>query len=286
MPLTTCSEKDQAIFIHAKNSLKLYDNARDIGDIVEPKTITFASRISNNRICIYLTSSNLVDQLIKSHPMIRIGDMSFSIRRLISSTKRIIISNIPPFILHETAENAIKSIGLQITSPFSFLKAAIYNEYSHILSFRRQVFIHAPSDNHELQTSIMHEEKKDTTQESTGMDQIISISQLGEPSLTQAPGQKRLYSDTLSTSDQLSSLEENFPISPFSNYTMPPPTFPSTRVVKKATKKKRKTETSVGQGLSEDTQQRIAEAYQETPHLSILPIDNFVAFIENTHGRS
>ncbi|KAL3287064.1 hypothetical protein HHI36_001553 [Cryptolaemus montrouzieri] len=67
---------------------------------------------------------------------------------------------------------------------------------------------------------------------------------------------------------------------------MPPPTFRWTQVVKKATKMKRKTETSVGQGLSEDTKQRISEAYLETPHVFILSIDNFVAFIENTDGSS
>ncbi|CAG9812866.1 unnamed protein product [Phaedon cochleariae] len=154
-PKPSFPKKDQAIVMHADDNLKLFDYVKAIGDIASPKHISFASRISNNRICIYLDTSKLVDDLIKSHSFVTINNNAINIRRLVSPTKRIIISNISPYIPHDLVEDAIKSLGLQITSPVSFLRAGIPgDEYSHILSFRRQVYVLPTSDNFELQTSL------------------------------------------------------------------------------------------------------------------------------------
>ncbi|KAG5885279.1 hypothetical protein JTB14_005816 [Gonioctena quinquepunctata] len=140
--------------MHADDNLKLFDYVKAIGDIVGPKHISFASRISNNRI--YLANPDLVDDLLKSHPSVTLNNNVINIRRLVSPTKRIIISNIPPYISHDLAENAIKNLGLQLSSPVSFLRADIPgDEYSHILSFRRQVYVLPPSDDFELQTSLI-----------------------------------------------------------------------------------------------------------------------------------
>ncbi|KAG5866272.1 hypothetical protein JTB14_018812 [Gonioctena quinquepunctata] len=147
-PKPSFPKKDQAIVMHADDNLKLFDYVKAIGDIVGPKHISFASRISNNRICIYLANPNLVDDLLKSHPSVTINNNVINIRRLVSPTKRI--------ISHDLAENAIKNLGLQLTSPVSFLRVGIPgDEYSHILSFRRQVYVLPPSDDFELQTSLI-----------------------------------------------------------------------------------------------------------------------------------
>ncbi|KAG5878249.1 hypothetical protein JTB14_004278 [Gonioctena quinquepunctata] len=136
-PKPSFPKKDEAIVMHADDNLKLFDYVKAIGDIVGPKHIAFASRISNNRICIYLANPNLVDDLLKSHPSVTLNNNVINIRRLVSPTKRIIISNIPPYISHDLAENAIKNLGSQLTSHVSFLRAGIPgDEYSHILSFR------------------------------------------------------------------------------------------------------------------------------------------------------
>ncbi|KAG5880329.1 hypothetical protein JTB14_017932 [Gonioctena quinquepunctata] len=110
-PKPSFPKKDQAIVMHADDNLKLFDYVKAIGDIVGPKHISFASRISNNRICIYLANPILVDDLLKSHPSVTINNNVINIRRLVSPTKRIIISNIPSYISHDLAENAIKNLG-------------------------------------------------------------------------------------------------------------------------------------------------------------------------------
>uniref|UniRef100_A0A6P7FH09 Uncharacterized protein LOC114330220 n=1 Tax=Diabrotica virgifera virgifera TaxID=50390 RepID=A0A6P7FH09_DIAVI len=144
------------VVLHADQNLKLHDYVSAIGDIVGPKQISFASRISHNSICIYLTNSNLVEQLLTSHPNIQIGNITLNIRRLVSPTKRIVISNISPTVPHDLVESAIKNLGLELASLISFLRAGIPGDkYSHILSFRRQVYVFSNTDNFELQTSIV-----------------------------------------------------------------------------------------------------------------------------------
>lgn len=149
-------KREQAVIMHSEEGLKIFDYVRAIGNIVGPKNVTFASRISKSRVCIYLASKSLVDQLIGNHTTIIVGDMELAVRRLVTPSKRIILSNLSPSIPHETVENELKRLGLNLVSPISFLKAGIPgDEYGHILSFRRQAYISPPEDNYELQTSIL-----------------------------------------------------------------------------------------------------------------------------------
>lgn len=156
IPKPSFPKKEQAIVFHTEDNLKLVDYVKSIGDIVGPKNISFASRISNNRICIYLNKIELVDHLIKNNPIIHIGDLDLAIRRLVTPAKRVLISNVCPSIPHDLIRAALENYGLQLTSQISFLRAGIPgDEYSHILSFRRQVYIVPPSDDYELQTSLV-----------------------------------------------------------------------------------------------------------------------------------
>ncbi|XP_072384390.1 uncharacterized protein [Diabrotica undecimpunctata] len=140
-PKCSFLKKEQAIVIHSEEDLKLYDYVKSIGDIIGPRNICFASRISNSRICIYLTKTDLVEQLISTNPTITIGNHILSVRRLITPAKRLIMSNICPSIPNEIIEASLKNIGLQLVSPISFLRAGIPgDEYNHILSFRSGTF--------------------------------------------------------------------------------------------------------------------------------------------------
>lgn len=140
-------KKDQAIILNVVEELKLSDYVIAVGKIIGPKNIIFASRISNNRICIYLKEVSLVDKLMSQHPIIEINNTHLSIRRLVTPAKRILISNVPPVIPHEMIIKVLHNYGLQLVSPVSFLKAGIQGEeYNHILSFRRQVFVTPPEN--------------------------------------------------------------------------------------------------------------------------------------------
>lgn len=135
-------EREQAIIMNYIEELKLTDYVMAVSKIIGPRNITFASRISNDRICLYLSNTDHVDNLIINHNTVTIADKSVTIRRLITPARRIILSNVSPTIPNETLEEEIKNMGLTILSPVSFLKASVSGEeFSHIMSFRRQVYV-------------------------------------------------------------------------------------------------------------------------------------------------
>lgn len=147
-------KKEQAIVLNVNESLKLEDYVVAIGNLVQPKNILFASRISNNRICIYLSNVKLVDNVTQQE-FIRINGIEIGLRRLITPAKKLILSNVIPSISHETLEQEIVKLGYKTASPMSFLRAGIAGpEYAHILSFRRQIYV-TPDDNIELPSSLL-----------------------------------------------------------------------------------------------------------------------------------
>lgn len=147
--------REQAIVLNVVEELKLIDYVSKISDFVGPKNVTFASRISKNRICIFLSSVQMVDQVVKEHQVIEINGHTINIRRLITPALRIIISNVCPSIPHRLIENVIGHLGLVKTSPVSFLRAGLGRDrFEHIKSFRRQVYIQ-PDDSISLPSSIL-----------------------------------------------------------------------------------------------------------------------------------
>ncbi|EEZ99120.1 Transposon TX1 uncharacterized 82 kDa protein-like Protein [Tribolium castaneum] len=148
--------RSHAIVIDTLDDFKLTDYVVAIGTIIGPKFIKSASRISNNRICIYLTSTELVNQLINDKKTIRIEDKEFKIRKLITLAQRLVIGNVCTSIPHCIIENEIAKIGLRAVSSVTTLRARILDDASsHVESFRRQVFVTPPEDNFELPQSIV-----------------------------------------------------------------------------------------------------------------------------------
>ncbi|CAI6352078.1 unnamed protein product [Macrosiphum euphorbiae] len=148
-------KKEQAILIDINEAIPHKDYIIAIGNIVKPVNIIFASRISNKRLCIFLTNKALVDNLIINYPIITVNEQQFKIRKLHNPNKRIILSNVYPNIPHEAIENEFNNLNIGLRSNISFLRAGIQDaEFSHILSFRRQTFINH-DDIEKLPSSIL-----------------------------------------------------------------------------------------------------------------------------------
>lgn len=146
--------KNQAIIVDAINDTPLKDYISTIGKVINPADIRFASKISNNRVCIYVASQKIADEIIENVRTIKISNTILPIRPLISRNKRIVISNVPPIIPHTIILEALSKINIKPVSSITFLRAGI-NEpgYSHILSFRRQMFVN-PNDIDKIPESI------------------------------------------------------------------------------------------------------------------------------------
>nr|CAI5854048.1 unnamed protein product [Callosobruchus analis] len=134
--------KEQAVVFNAIDGVRIQDYLLNLGPLVDPKHILFCSRISNGRICVYLSSKNVVDLFMEQHGEITIQSETVKARRLVTPTDRLVISNVCPRIPHNILKDSLLQLGLQLVSPITFLRiGATVPEYSHILSFRRQVYV-------------------------------------------------------------------------------------------------------------------------------------------------
>nr|CAH7719540.1 unnamed protein product [Callosobruchus chinensis] len=132
--------KEQAIVFPSVDGLKKQDYLLNLGPIVNPKNILFCSRVYNNRVCVYLSSKQIIDQFLETTGEIIINGES--LRALITPSDRLVMSNVSPTIPHRLLKDKLEQIGLHLVSPISFLRiGATVPEYSHILSFRRQAYI-------------------------------------------------------------------------------------------------------------------------------------------------
>ena len=135
-------KREQGLILDSVEGLTLTDYVCAIGELVQPKDIHYASRISNNRICLYLSSKNLVNDLTDKYNTIQIAEHSIPIRPLVSKLKRIIFSNVSPSIPNYALENILDELNVKRGSSVTTLKATIHKEgFNHIASFRRQVYV-------------------------------------------------------------------------------------------------------------------------------------------------
>ena len=88
-------KRDQAIVLDCVEDLTLTDYASAIGDLVNNQNVIGASRISNNRLCIYVSSKELINQITETNEYIVINDKKVTLRPLVSRLKRVIFSNVP-----------------------------------------------------------------------------------------------------------------------------------------------------------------------------------------------
>jgi len=147
--------REQALVFNSIDGIPQKEYILAIGKIVSPKNITFISRISNNRFCIFLSSKQILDNLIQTTQTININEHTIQIRRLLNPAKRFIISNVCPSIPNQAITDALKNLDIHPISQINHLKAGInIAGYEHIMSFRRQVFL-KHEDIHKLPNSLV-----------------------------------------------------------------------------------------------------------------------------------
>ena len=67
-----------------------------IGKEVEPINVRYVSRISQKRICMYLSTTNLAENLVQNVKQIKIKEHVLEMRPLYTKSKRILLSNVQP----------------------------------------------------------------------------------------------------------------------------------------------------------------------------------------------
>lgn len=138
--------REQAIIFPALEETRLQDYLLPLGSIIEPKNILFSSRLSNQRICMYLKSKEIVENFMENHGAIEVKGQCLRARRLVTPAERLVLSNVCPTIPHQLLADELNKLQLNLISPITFLRInSNLPEYSHILSFRRQVYVSSHS---------------------------------------------------------------------------------------------------------------------------------------------
>lgn len=137
----TFPKKEQGLIITPTDETNTEDYVYAIGDMIGPQNITHASK-KNKRIYLFLSNKEQVDTIIKNQDNITVNNSKIIIRRLVNPALRVIISNVCPTIPHDIITDKLNNLGLTLVSPITFLHAGLKREeYKHILSSRRQVYI-------------------------------------------------------------------------------------------------------------------------------------------------
>lgn len=146
--------KDQAIVLESIEGIPINDYILALGKIIDPSHIRFASKISMNRVCIYLSSKEIVQKVTDQKTSISLGNNILTIKPLLTKYKRLILSNVCPVIPHNVLEDELKKHDIRLGSATSFLRAGVSEPgFSHVMSFRRQIYIH-PEDVSKVPPSI------------------------------------------------------------------------------------------------------------------------------------
>lgn len=134
--------KDQAIIMDSIDETPIKDYINAVATKVSPKNIQFVSKISNNRVCMYLSTKEIADELVHTHKTINVNNNVLVIRPLITQNKRITLSNVPPIIPHNEIKKILSSYNIVPVSAISFVRVAGITEpdCTHIKSFKRQFY--------------------------------------------------------------------------------------------------------------------------------------------------
>jgi hypothetical protein len=85
--ITNFPNMNKAIVLPFIDGIKQIDYVIAIGKIIEPSNIISASRISNDRFCIFLASHTIADNIVRLHQNILINEHTLLIRKLINPSK-------------------------------------------------------------------------------------------------------------------------------------------------------------------------------------------------------
>lgn len=135
--------KEDAIVMDYVQEAQLEEYMWSLTELLQDeKKMRYISRISNSRVCCYLQNKQLVTDILSTGKTITIRGQTVNIRPLVSQNRRIIISNARPEIPDEVLEAEFSRVSVRLKSGIMELRASSSDSiFSHIGSFRRQVFI-------------------------------------------------------------------------------------------------------------------------------------------------
>ncbi len=140
----------QAVIFPAIDNTSVLDYVIAVGRIIGPKNVLSASKISKNRVCLYLLDENTANTFVVQHKSIIINEQPVEVRKLVALSKKIIFSNVHSCIPNSIILEELLKMGYKPTSAIFELHIGLASEkynkseleqYTHISSFRRGVYV-------------------------------------------------------------------------------------------------------------------------------------------------
>ncbi|OXU17350.1 hypothetical protein TSAR_003915 [Trichomalopsis sarcophagae] len=133
-------KKEEAIIIDSIEGLTNDDYLDGLESVIAIENVRFVSKISGKRVCVFLNSKSVVEQL--DGQKIKVKEHTLPIRPLIEKNKRVVLSNVYPMIPHELLIDLLKQSGITPVSQMQYIRAGLNKQgRSHVLSFRRQIYV-------------------------------------------------------------------------------------------------------------------------------------------------
>lgn len=129
-----------AVIIDNSPDTIIDDYLKGVADLVKGENITHASRVAGGRVCIFLKSEVLVQQVTQDG-FISVKDQYIPIRRFNTASTKVVLSNVFPFITNEMITEQLRKYG-NLTAPVrDLLTGSKLNNCAHIKSFRKICYV-------------------------------------------------------------------------------------------------------------------------------------------------
>ncbi len=159
-----------------ESSVAVEEVLLSIGEQIGYENISSASRM-NKAVVIFLKKENLVNHLVSSG--ISVSGLFVAVSPLANPTRKVIISNVPPFIPDDEIERALSCFGkfasLLKTIPLECKNMAL----KHVMSFRRQVAMFLKQPDLDLSFRVSYEGKTYMVYASTGSLKCFECGDVG-----------------------------------------------------------------------------------------------------------
>lgn len=113
---------------------------RAVADQIGGHNIHYITRLSGQRICLYLTDQKTVDTICEGGG-IAVDSQFIQIRRYITEAKKVVISNCPPEVSDEDLKKILSPYGTFASPPTRLKVTTVHEDLKHIRTWRRSVYM-------------------------------------------------------------------------------------------------------------------------------------------------
>ncbi|KAK5869138.1 hypothetical protein PBY51_010092 [Eleginops maclovinus] len=144
--------RQHAVKLSPPGGVSVEECSLAVGAVVGYGRVKSASRM-NSAVGIFLDSTEKANQLVESGIVVK-GTL-LPVLPLATPAKKVLISNVPPFLLNESLERELARHG-QLVSPIKMIPLGCKSPHlKHVVSFRRQVLMILKKDEGELNLVLM-----------------------------------------------------------------------------------------------------------------------------------